>query len=130
MGVIIRGMFRLEKQFTFEASHRLPFHDGKCARLHGHSWKVTLVVCGDELEDDGPKRSMLIDYSDISKVMKPLLDEKLDHHHLNHSLPEIMNPTSEEIARWIYRQIKPVFPVLAEVIVDETCTSRCIYTEN
>ena len=51
-------MFRLEKEFSFEASHQLPLHDGKCARLHGHSWKGRIIIEGEELATTGPKSGM------------------------------------------------------------------------
>src|SRR4051812_37245444 len=91
-------MFVIEKTFTFEASHRLPNHDGKCKRLHGHSWKVTLTLHGQQLKKDGPQKGMLVDYCQISDVFKPFLEEKLDHWHLNDTTG-LENPTSESIAQ-------------------------------
>jgi 6-pyruvoyltetrahydropterin/6-carboxytetrahydropterin synthase len=119
-------MWRLEKSFCFEASHVLPSHDGKCARLHGHSWRATLVVEGVELQDSGPKSGMVCDYADLKAAVEPLREQYLDHHHLNDSTG-IENPTSEELCRWIYHRVKKEIPQLAAVIVEETCTSRCEY---
>jgi 6-pyruvoyltetrahydropterin/6-carboxytetrahydropterin synthase len=119
-------MWRLEKEFLFEASHQLPHHDGKCKRLHGHSFKGRLVCEGHELQYQGPKQGMLIEYADMKQVMKPLLENYLDHHHLNETL-KLESPTAEEIARWIYDQVKIALPLLTAVIIDETCTSRCEY---
>lgn len=119
-------MWRLEKEFTFEAAHQLPHHDGKCRRLHGHSFKGRLVCEGPELQSQGPSQGMLLDYADMKAVMKPLLENYLDHHHLNETL-KIESPTAEEIARWIYLQIKPKLSALVAVVIDETCTSRCEY---
>jgi 6-pyruvoyltetrahydropterin/6-carboxytetrahydropterin synthase len=116
----------VEKDFRFEAAHKLPHHDGKCARLHGHSYKAVLTLSGYTLETDGPKRGMLLDYSDLSAVMKPLLDQYLDHYYLNETL-DLENPTSEEIARWIGDRIKPQLPELLSVTVEETCTCRATY---
>lgn len=119
-------MWKLTKQFRFEASHQLPHHDGKCARLHGHSW-IGYVECqGDALAPDGPKQGMLIDYGDISAAIKPLVDEVLDHYHLNESTG-LSSPTSEELARWIFQRVKVSLPFLSAVIIEETCTSRCEY---
>lgn len=117
-------MFRLEKQFRFEASHQLPNHDGKCARLHGHSWIGRLVVEGEELQTLKTKEGMLIDYGDLKKVIDPIVEEYLDHHHLNESL-EMASPTSEKIAQWIFYRVKPQLPMLVAVVIEETCTSRC-----
>lgn len=119
-------MFTLSKQFRFEASHRLPAHDGKCARLHGHSWIGWLHVRGPELQATGPKAGMLVDFSDLKSIVNPLVDEYLDHHHLNDTTG-LENPTSEEISRWIYNHLKPNLPALVAVEIEETCTSRCRY---
>ncbi len=118
--------WRLEKEFRFEASHQLPHHDGKCQRLHGHSWVGRLVCEGTSLHASGPKKGMLMDFSDMKKAIHSLVEEYLDHWHLNDSL-KMESPTSEEVARWIYNQVKPRLPQLTAVILEETCTSRCEY---
>lgn len=118
--------FTLRKQFKFEASHQLMRHDGKCRRLHGHSWIGYLVLEGDELAHAGPKEGMLIDYGDVSAVIKPVVEEYLDHHHLNDTLGTDM-PTSERVAVWVYDKIKPFLPMLAAVVIEETCTSSAEY---
>lgn len=118
--------FELRKKFTFEASHQLMLHDGKCARLHGHSFNMYLVLRGYNLVEVGPKTGMLIDYGDVSKIVKPYVEEYLDHHHLNDTLKS-SNPTSELIAKLIYERFKPEIPLLHSVLIDETCTSSCAY---
>jgi len=119
-------MFRLEKQVKFEAAHMLPQHDGKCARLHGHSWLAVLILESMELEAEGPKAGMVMDFGDVSGAIKPILDEKLDHHYLNDTLP-LTHPTSEAIARWLFDELKPSLSLLVAVRVHETCTSSCEY---
>lgn len=119
-------MFRLEKTFTFEASHQLPSHDGKCRRLHGHSWRGTLVAEGDVLINEGSKAGMLIDYGDLSAAIKPLLEQCLDHYHLNESTG-LENPTSELLAQWIYLHLISQLPNLVAVRIEETCTSAAEY---
>lgn len=121
-------MWRLEKTFAFEASHQLPWHDGKCRRLHGHSWRCTIVLRGpiSELCVEGPKTGMLVDYGDVSKAMKPLLEEYLDHWHLNDTT-KLESPTSELLAQWIYKRLEGNLPYLWAVVVEETCTARCEY---
>lgn len=119
-------MFTLSKQFRFEASHQLPAHDGKCARLHGHSWIGWVYVRGPELQSSGPKAGMLIDFGDLKQLLSPLVDDFLDHHHLNDTTG-LANPTSEEIARWIYQRLRPQLANLLAVEIEETCTSRCRY---
>jgi 6-pyruvoyltetrahydropterin/6-carboxytetrahydropterin synthase len=133
-------MYELRKSFTFEASHVLPRHDGKCARLHGHSWRAVVVVRGRRLfsglgvdKQAIAQTGMLCDYAKISEAVKPLIDGYLDHYHLNDSL-SLDDPTSEAVAQWLYRRLLvelklPVGVYLAEVQVDETCTSSCRYWE-
>lgn len=117
--------WELSKRFTFEASHRLPAHDGKCARLHGHSWVLTVVVAGGSLHEAGPKKGMLVDYYDLAQAVRPLVEGHLDHWHLNDTVDP--NPTSEVIARWVYDKLKPLLPGLDRVAVAETCTCECTY---
>lgn len=117
------------KEFRFEASHQLPNHDGKCARLHGHSWRCVIYVAGDQLINTGAKQDMIMDYDEIKKYVKPLLDNYLDHYHLNETTG-LTNPTSEAIAKWIYEQLEDQIPGLVAVRIDETCTSQCVYSKN
>lgn len=119
-------MFRLEKEFRFEASHQLIHHDGKCARLHGHSWVGRIVCEGPDLIQTGSKQGMLMDYGDMKTALEYWVEAFLDHHHLNQTL-QMESPTSEAIAQWLFDNLKPALPLLTEVIVEETCTSRCIY---
>lgn len=119
-------VFRIRKTFRFEASHQLKYHDGKCAHLHGHSWVVNVEVKGSSLNYDGPKQGMLMDFSSLSAVFKPIIEEKLDHRHLNDTLA-MESPTSELVAEWIFNQIKDLVPGLSAVEVEETCTSWCRY---
>ena len=114
---------RLSKSFKFEAAHYLPtFPDGhKCRRLHGHSFRFDIVVEGAVDESLG----YLIDYGDIKKVVDPLV-RRLDHYYLN-DIAGLSNPTSEVLARWIWREVQPALPLLAAVVVYETCTSTCEY---
>lgn len=111
------------KEFSFEAAHRLPnVPEGhKCARLHGHSFLVRLSVSGPVGEMSG----WVMDFGDIKKAFKPIL-EQLDHYYLN-DIEGLENPTSENIARWIWQKLKPELPELSEIQIRETCTSGCIY---
>jgi len=111
------------KEFTFESAHRLPnVPDGhKCARLHGHSFRAAIYVCGPV----DPVSGWIIDFAEIKTAFKPLLDT-LDHSYLN-DIPGLENPTSEILAKWIWRQLKPRLPILSQVVVHETCTSGCTY---
>jgi len=121
-------MFTLTKEFRFEAAHRLPKHDGKCRRLHGHSWMMRVVVQGPDLYTMGPKAGMLTDFGDIKKVVQPYVDGYLDHHYLNETTG-LENPTSEEVAVWLFSHLAPQLPGLVAVEIDETCTSSCRFTK-
>ena len=70
-------------------------------------------------------KGYLIDYGDLSIAAQPIL-ERLDHRYLN-EIEGLANPTSEMVARWIYERVKPKLPILASIIVNETCTSACEY---
>ena len=111
------------KEFHFEAAHRLPNVPAghKCARLHGHSFHVRLVVSGDAPEPAG----WVMDFAELKLKFKPVY-EQLDHHYLN-DIPGLDNPTSENIAKWIWHQLKPALPQLSKIEIRETCTSGCIY---
>ena len=117
----------LEKDFTFEAAHKLPYHDHKCQRLHGHSWKGTVFVTGNALLVDGAKQGMIADFADIKIPVEILNKQFLDRHYLNESTG-LENPTSEALSKWIYDKLQPLIPGLAAVRIEETCTSRCTYT--
>ena len=113
----------LRKTFQFEAAHLLPHlpEDHKCRRLHGHSFSVEIVVNG----PCDPMLGWVMDYADISKAFRPIW-EKLDHYYLN-EVEGLENPTSENIAIWIWKHLAPNLPLLTEVVVAETCTARCVY---
>jgi 6-pyruvoyltetrahydropterin/6-carboxytetrahydropterin synthase len=128
---------QLRRQFSFEAAHFLPtFPDGhKCRRMHGHSYRVDVVVEGDV----DPDRGYLIDYGTIAELCEPVR-KRLDHYLLN-EIEGLANPTAENLARWIWQRLKPAIesavkdtacppaarPKLAEIVVHETCTSACHY---
>ncbi|KZX58800.1 6-carboxytetrahydropterin synthase QueD [Halioglobus sp. HI00S01] len=111
------------KEFHFEAAHRLPnVPEGhKCARLHGHSFIVRLTVAGPVGDESG----WVMDFSDLKAAFKPILDQ-LDHYYLN-DIEGLENPTSENIARWIWDRLSPRLPQLSTVEIRETCTSGCVY---
>lgn len=126
-GYIFAMPFELRKSFAFEASHVLTGHNGKCARLHGHSYILTLVLRGARLQRRGPQSNMLADFCDISAAAKKVIASHLDHHHLNDTL-QTESPTAEFIARWIYRALAPALgPRLVEVELRETATAVVLY---
>ena len=111
------------KEFTFEAAHRLPnVPEGhKCARLHGHSFRVRVTVAGAV----DPHLGWVMDFADVKRACRTVEDQ-LDHRYLN-EIAGLENPTSEELARWIWRALRPTLPGLSAIEVRETCTSGCVY---
>lgn len=114
------------KDFSIEAAHHLPnVPEGhKCRRLHGHSFLVRVWLDGAVGESSG----WVMDFADVKTTFEPIY-KKLDHHYLN-EIPGLENPTSENLAIWIWRELKPLLPVLAAVEIKETCTSGCVYRGN
>jgi 6-pyruvoyltetrahydropterin/6-carboxytetrahydropterin synthase len=112
------------KVFTIEAAHRLPQVPAqhKCSRLHGHSFRIEIHVAGPVAEREG----WVMDFADIKRAFKPLY-EQLDHHYLN-EIEGLENPTSENLARWIWQRVKPKLPLLSRVVIHETCTAGCVHT--
>jgi 6-pyruvoyltetrahydropterin/6-carboxytetrahydropterin synthase len=110
----------ITQDFSFEAAHFLPeVPEGhRCRRMHGHSYRVGLVLRGPLREPQGWVR----DFAEIERLFLPLLDT-LDHHVLN-EVEGLENPTAEHIAAWIWTRMKPDLPELARVEVWETPTSR------
>ncbi len=114
----------ISKEFRFESAHFLPnLPDGhKCKRLHGHSFRVEVFIKGDLDSELG----WVMDFGDVSKIVKPIIENELDHRLLN-EIEGLENPTSENIAIWLWRKIKPLLPTLYQIIVYETCTAKAIY---
>lgn len=124
----------ISKTFRFEASHILPKHPGKCSRLHGHSWVLTVFVEGPL----NPETGFVMDYADISGHIKPLI-ERLDHRHLGTwpfapiqndpwmvaGMSVVFYPTSENLLWWIARQM--LIP-WSKITLHETCTSSATLT--
>lgn len=114
---------RLVREYRFEAAHRLPHvpPGHKCARLHGHSFKIEVTVSGPV----NPETGWFLDYGELDEIWAPLQDT-LDHHYLN-DVAGLDNPTSENLARWIWQRLEPSLPSLRRVTVFETCDARCEY---
>lgn len=116
----------LFKIFRFEAAHRLPnvAPGHKCARLHGHSFRVEVHVSGPV----DPQLGWVIDFAELTKAFAPLYSQ-LDHNYLN-DIEGLENPTSENLAIWIWDRLVPSLPGLSQVVIHETCTAGCTYRGN
>jgi 6-pyruvoyltetrahydropterin/6-carboxytetrahydropterin synthase len=112
------------KKFTFEASHSLPLlpEGHPCRKLHGHSFRVEIRARGPVPDESG----WVMDFAELDAAVRPVLGQ-LDHAHLN-EVEGLGNPTSERIALWLWRRLKPALPGLSRVEVMETETTGCVYT--
>ena len=117
-------MYTIAKQFHFSASHiieQLP-EDHPCSRLHGHNYIVELILRAERLNAIG----FVVDYTDL-KAFKRLIDDELDHRHLNDVIP---GPTSaENIACYLYQRAKSIWPEVVAVRVCETPKTWAEYRE-
>lgn len=110
--------------YHIEAARKLPNlpPTHPCGNLHGHSFQIQIFVSG--LID--PVTGWVMDFADLDAAFEPIR-QKLDHRYLN-DIEGLNNPTSENLARWIWQQLKPAVPWLSKIIVQETHKSGCIYT--
>lgn len=114
----------LTREFAFEAAHRLPkvAPDHPCARMHGHSFRIEVVVAG-EID---PPMGWFVDFDRLTSVIEPLVRGELDHRTLN-DVQGLENPTSEMLCVWMWKRLASALPGLAAITVHETCTARCTY---
>ena len=108
----------LRKEYWFEAAHFIYNHPGKCRNLHGHSYKLFVLLEGAV----NPETAMIIDFDDLSNVVVEQVISKLDHRFLNDLIPL---STAENIAVWVWEQLKPALPQLCQIEVYET-TDNCV----
>lgn len=111
------------RELTFEAAHLLPHVPAghKCGRLHGHSYRVRVWVRGTV----DPAMGWFLDLGELRERLEPIR-LKLDHYYLN-EIAGLENPTSENLARFIWELAAPALPGLCRVEVMETCTSGVRY---
>ena len=122
-------MFKLKISSSFSSAHSLRHYQGKCESLHGHNWKVEVIVASNVLDKSG----MVIDFGLLKKYLKEILNG-LDHKHLNEiEYFKTANPSSEEIARYIFNEFKRHIITdgakVDSVCIYETDTSCAIYSE-
>lgn len=119
------GMYRLRIESHFDAAHKLIGYKGKCAELHGHTWKVEVFVVGEKLGDVG----ILVDFNILEEKTRKII-ERLDHKFLN-NIKEIGNPTCENLSKYIFETLKdlPKNITLERVRVWEGEKSWCEYYE-
>lgn len=118
-------MYSVKVEANFSSAHNLRGYKGKCEALHGHNWKAEIVVSKDDLDKVG----MVLDFKYLKMELNKVL-EALDHKYLN-NIPYFkkFNPTSENIARYIFERLKPKISGLASVTVWESENSCATYYE-
>lgn len=121
-------MYKVKVTSQFSSAHNLRGYRGKCEDLHGHNWHVEAVASSRELDEVG----MVVDFKELKSALREVTTE-LDHKHLNEveHFKEV-NPTSENIARYILEELSGRMPRvdISEVTVYETDTSSATYTKN
>ena len=115
-------MLSITKQFEFEAAHFLPNHQGACCRLHGHSYKLEIEISGESNTDElSASYGMIMDFGDLSRIVKENIIDVLDHHNLNTVIPD---PTAENLVYWIRDHLPPMMS-LSRIRLWETSKARC-----
>lgn len=139
-------MFKVSKEFSFDMAHILDGHDGKCQNLHGHTYKLQVEVNGD-LVVDGAKKGMVVDFTDVKRIVKAAILDPMDHAFIYDTTSEreckiaaLLNElnsktfgipvrtTAEEMARFMFNRLKDQLPISA-IRLWETPTSFCEYRE-
>ena len=117
-------MFTIERDYRFEAARVLPKlpTEHPCSRLHGHAFGVTLVVKG-ELDRE---KEWVADYHELDEVYKEKVHKLLDHGYLN-DVAGLKNPTTENVAKWIFEKVREEMSGLVEVVISEEGDTRCRY---
>lgn len=140
-------MYYLTAEAAFDSAHFLFAHEGKCANLHGHRWRIIAKIAGKKLEEEATKAGMLMDFSDFKREIRALADE-LDHRLIIEtgtlkletldalegegfeviSLP--FRPTAENLAKYLYDSMKELGFPMHSMTVYETPDNCAMYEEN
>lgn len=106
-------MITTSRTYTFSAAHHLPGHKGKCARQHGHNYKVEVVVTSEWLVEVGSSEGMVIDFDDLDTIVKPMLDW-YDHGDLNELF--LVVTTAENLAQHFGEVLRARLPELVSLV--------------
>jgi 6-pyruvoyltetrahydropterin/6-carboxytetrahydropterin synthase len=124
----VKSVFRTFIETDFAASHQLVGYQGKCKALHGHTWKVRVEVETDQLNDIG----ISYDFKELKSITKKVI-RKIDHKHINEIPPfDTVNPTAENLAKYIYMNVKEKLPKginMVQVTVWESANYAISYFE-
>lgn len=111
------------REFTFDAAHRLEHlpEGHKCARVHGHTYRLVVHVEGPLQRPIG----WVVDFAEVKRLVHAAI-EPLDHHLLN-DVAGLEQPTTEHVAAWIWRRLQPDLPGLSKIVLWENANSGCVY---
>jgi 6-pyruvoyltetrahydropterin/6-carboxytetrahydropterin synthase len=116
-------MYSIRVEGEFSSAHNVRRYKGDCEQLHGHNWRVEVVAARVGLGKTG----MVIDFKELKLKLHEVL-EKLDHKYLNNiSYFKKINPTSENIAKFIYDALKPEIRGLKSITVWENPSDSATY---
>ena len=113
----------ITKEYTFEAAHSLPHHNGKCKNLHGHSYQLFVTVTG-PIKTEGPGEGMVMDFGELDPIVKTHIIDVFDHRFLNDILP--FTTTVENIAAYIFTTLTEKGLPISEIKLYET--KKCFAT--
>jgi 6-pyruvoyltetrahydropterin/6-carboxytetrahydropterin synthase len=121
-------MFYLSVELNISSAHYLRDFNGACQRMHGHNWKIRVVVKAEELDDTG----MAVDFKDLRDISEKVI-MKYDHQNLNELPPfDKINPTAELMSRYFYQEIAKELPThvsMSKISIWETEKYRLDYCE-
>ena len=113
----------LRRDFSFDAAHNLISYHGKCERLHGHTYKLSVVLCGTPDEE-----GMILDFTELKRIVHEEIISKFDHSYLNDIISQ---PSAENLAKYIFERLDPLLVgpnyKLYEIAVWETASSSAVF---
>lgn len=140
-------MYKIAKEFQFDACHMLDGHKGKCHNLHGHTYRL-IVEISDQLRPHGSSKEMVMDFADIKTIINQSIISQLDHAYLYDAsnsneckIADLLQQmqrkvfafpcrtTAEGMSRFIFNQLCDKLPV-SKITLWETPTSYCEYQQN
>ena len=139
-------MYTLISEASFDSAHFLAQYEGKCRNIHGHRWTIKVEIYGEDLQENGSCRGMLVDFGDLKKYLKELADY-YDHALIieKDSMRELtlnvlkgdgfriieveFRPTAENFAKYFYNYFKDKGFLVKNIFVYETPNNCATYSE-
>lgn len=111
------------KVFTIDVAHSLPAvpEGHKCSKVHGHTFRIEVHLSGPV----DPVKGWVMDFAEITALFQPV-QKRLDHKYLN-EIEGLENPTSENLSKWLWKELRATLPYLSKIVVQESPDSGCVY---